>query len=99
MRFLRNLQGLWAVPSFVDHLNSGIRYNGSRIMELNLGVHFLLNFQRPLEAKLYVGCEIVFKVRKWFGLLCHHALVGLGLRAPPRGKRKSSMFFVRLSRF
>jgi len=91
--FLRNLECLWAVPSFVNHLNSGIRSRDSRIMELNLGVHFPLNFSVLYSGELYVGCEIVFKVREWFGLLCHHALVGLGLRATPRGKRKSSMFF------
>lgn len=56
-QFLRNFQGLWAVPSLLDNLNLGHLLREFRSYGgLTLGVFFPSNFS-TLLMNLYVQCE------------------------------------------
>lgn len=64
--FLQNFQLLWAVHRWVSHLNFR-RFGVPDLHGLTSGGAFPPSYQHLLAAKLYVGCENVFKVQEWYG--------------------------------
>jgi len=58
------------------------------------GVHVTLNFQRPLAAKLCVGCEDVSRCQNGTDRLYHHAKFGGARISHAIGGEKVRCFFV-----